>query len=159
MAHLFYNNALPIVSEYTQCSNLDDLLFGDQCKQISLLEKCRIAVTNTQAVAYQHSSSHVILHRDIKTENIILTDSLETVKLCDLGITKRLIVNSSATMYAQGMQPGTLIFQSPETLLDIASASTQSDVWGMSGTIVELFNETLIWDLQYDEDEAQHSSV
>ena len=159
VAHSFDNNAFHIVSEYTQCSNVDDLLFADQCKQISLPKKCCIAEKITQAAAYMHNSSHVILHRDIMSENIILTDTLETMQLCDLGISKLLKVNSSATTYAQGMKPGTLIFQSPEILLDNASAPKQSDVSGMLGTIVELFRKTPIWDLQYGQEEAEHSSV
>lgn len=100
MGYSIYNNALHIVSEYIKGSNLDDLLSGDQCQQITFFKKCYIAEKISQAVAYLHNSSPIILHRDFKPENIILSESLEVVKLCDLGISKLLTINSSATTYA-----------------------------------------------------------
>ncbi|XP_060572655.1 probable serine/threonine-protein kinase DDB_G0267514 [Ruditapes philippinarum] len=103
MGYSVYNNALHIVSEYIKGSNLDDLLFGDRCQQIPLLKKCHIAEKICQAVAYLHNSSTIILHRDLKPENIIVSESLAVVKFCDLGISKLLTINSSATTYAPGM--------------------------------------------------------
>ncbi|XP_060561002.1 uncharacterized protein LOC132720799 [Ruditapes philippinarum] len=160
MGYSVYNNALHIVSEYIKESILDDLLFGDRCQQIPLLKKCHIAEKISQAVAYLHNSSPIILHRDLKPENIIVSESLEVVKLCDLGISKLLTINSSATTYAPGMQPGTLIFQAPEILLGNRPASTKSDVWGMAGTLAELFSECPMWGLQEeDEEENERSAV
>ncbi|XP_060608249.1 uncharacterized protein LOC132760317 [Ruditapes philippinarum] len=100
------------------------------------------------------ANSPIILHRDLKPENIIVSESLEVVKLCYLGISKLLTINSSATTYAPGMQPGTLIFQAPEILLGSRPASTKSDVWGMAGTLAELFSECPMWGLQ-EEDEKK----
>lgn len=62
-------------------------------------------------------------------------------------------------MHPPGMQPGTLIFQAPEILLGNTPASTKSDVWGMAGTLAELFSESPMWGLQEEDEEENKMSA
>lgn len=73
---------LCIITEYVPCGSLFDLLHRHK-RYLSLHQVVRIAREITCAMAYLHSRS--ILHCDLKSSNILLTE-IGSVKICDFGL-------------------------------------------------------------------------
>merc|ERR1711916_190292 len=74
---------------------------------------------------------HPIIHRDLKSSNIVLDDSLNA-KICDFGLAR--VKASNATMTATG---GTVAWMAPELLLD-GAFSEGSDVYAYAIVLHEL---------------------
>ncbi|KAG0239884.1 hypothetical protein BGW41_007464, partial [Actinomortierella wolfii] len=85
----------------------------------------RIAHEIARGLEYIHS--HDILHRDLKTANVLLTRFME-VKLCDFGLAKVKTLSSSKSTTSF---KGTLRWAAPETLELKARYSTKSDVYAL----------------------------
>lgn len=74
----------------------------------------------TEALNYLHQ--HRIIHRDVKPQNVLVSDCLSTLKLIDFNVARRLEEGGSLTM------TGTAQYAAPEVLLG-QSASDGVDVW------------------------------
>ena len=61
---------------------------GGGRRVLSDVEVATIALEVCRGVAYLHGRNPAIIHRDIKSHNILLNRHLSAVKLCDLGIAK-----------------------------------------------------------------------
>lgn len=64
-------------------------------------------------VAIQHIQANGIFHRDLKLDNILLTDN-DDVRICDFGLSRRFQVSSGTRPESPS---GTLLFMPPETHL------------------------------------------
>ena len=102
-----------------------------------------------------HSRRPLILHRDIKPENIVLSKCLSVAKLCDMGLSKFKSMTTVNTTMAGGSatQPGTTAYKAPEVFLSNSSASTSTDIWSLSATLVELLTDEMIWENTNDTEE------
>ncbi|ODQ81367.1 hypothetical protein BABINDRAFT_20540, partial [Babjeviella inositovora NRRL Y-12698] len=78
-------------------------------------------------------AAKVIIHRDIKPDNIFLTNNSETVKLGDFGLAKML---NSQQEFAK-TYVGTPYYMSPEVLVD-APYSPVCDIWSLGCVIYEM---------------------
>ncbi|KAG0221548.1 hypothetical protein BGW41_006685, partial [Actinomortierella wolfii] len=104
--------------------------------------KNRIAHEIARGLQYIHS--YDILHRDLKTANVLLTRFME-VKLCDFGLAK---VKSLSSSKSTTSFKGTLRWAAPETLELRPQYSTKSDVyalgmvmWAMAANRPEPFDD------------------
>ena len=84
-------------------------------------------------LAMKHVHDHKVLHRDIKTQNIFLTDGGSIVKLGDFGISRVL----SGTMDKARTHVGTPYYMSPE-ICKGAPYDQKSDVWSLGCVLYEL---------------------
>ncbi|KAK7468188.1 hypothetical protein BaRGS_00036601 [Batillaria attramentaria] len=124
------DKALMIVMEYAQGGTLLEYL---QSRNGNLLEEEEILKFFAQMVlSLQHVHSKQILHRDLKTQNILLDKKKEIVKIGDFGISKVLSSKSKAYTVV-----GTPCYISPE-LCEGKPYNQKSDIWALGCVLYEL---------------------
>ena len=128
-----------IVMEYVPGRLLSDLLRdGVPTPDAALRYGIQIAE------ALSHAHQHGIVHRDLKSSNIIITGDDRPVIL-DFGLAKRLAGGDEAyetTLTAAHVLAGTLSHMAPEVLLG-GQPDVRSDVWALGVVLYELVNGEL----------------
>ncbi|ETO65900.1 TKL protein kinase [Phytophthora nicotianae P1976] len=74
------------------------------------LDKARIALQTAQALTYLHSLDPTVLHRDLKSRNILLTSELDA-KVSDFGVARKYSFTSMTAAV------GTSLWMAPEVML------------------------------------------
>ena len=116
-----------IVMEYVEGGNLKDAIVG---KALTSWEgKTQIAKDISLGLAYIHSQG--IIHCDIKSSNILLTDHKEA-KICDFGL---------AMKVGESGGGGTLQWMAPELLQDPPQHTAKSDVYALGMVMWEMASE------------------
>jgi serine/threonine protein kinase/tetratricopeptide (TPR) repeat protein len=94
------------------------------------------------AEALAHAHERGVLHRDLKTSNIVMTPA-GRAKVLDFGLAKRFAPGVDATtatthaMTVTGTHAGTPAYMAPEQLRGLA-ADVRSDVWALGVVLYEL---------------------
>ena len=93
------------------------------------------------ADALEHAHCHGIIHRDLKSLNVVVDETGKAIVL-DFGLAKRILpieTNASrdSTVTAHGALAGTLSHMAPEVLLG-GQADARSDVWALGVLLYEL---------------------
>jgi len=102
--------------------------------RLSIAERLRLFLQVCGAVSYAHQ--HLIVHRDIKPVNILVTAD-GAPKLLDFGIAKVLQADDDATATATGLRMLTPEYASPEQV-EGRHVTTVSDVYSLGVTLYEL---------------------
>ena len=76
---------LCIVSELFPGGSIHDLLFRRK-RPLNTEQRYRIAVSVARGMYYLHSSSPQILHRDLKSSNVLVDESVNRIAICDFGL-------------------------------------------------------------------------
>lgn len=80
--------------EYMGGGTLADLvqrqMLTPQYKIYSLIDALRWSIQISSALAYLHNSKPMLIHRDLKPDNIMLTKDLVSAKLIDFGLHSRI---------------------------------------------------------------------
>ncbi|HEX6898923.1 MAG TPA: protein kinase [Thermoanaerobaculia bacterium] len=123
-----------IVMEYVAGSTLFELL---RRGPLPLAEGLRIAVAVADGLAYAHRQG--VLHRDLKTENVLLTPEGEA-KIADFGIARRLFAGDgeSGTLTQAGAVLGTPRAMSPEQVCG-DPLDARSDLFSLGVLLYEVF--------------------
>ncbi len=93
---------------------LSDALYGGRDKaalQLSASQRLAIAHGVASGLRYCHTQVPPVLHRDLKPGNVLLSEDLRTIKLCDFG-SARALANASAMT----LGVGTTQYMAPEVL-------------------------------------------
>ena len=131
-------NNLPIMVMELMDESLASLI--QKQKAIETKTKLSILHDVSLGLSYLHSQSQPIAHRDLSSNNVLLTTHL-VAKISDLGIARVLKTNTSSrkTRSKLTQAPGTLDFMAPETLYDDPVYSTSIDVFSFAGIALHLF--------------------
>jgi serine/threonine protein kinase len=100
---------------------------------LSLDETCEIIRQAASALESAHAVG--IIHRDVKPENIFLTQNNGRllIKLLDFGVAKVDELGADAIhLTGPGLSVGTPLYMSPEQLLDARTVDARCDVWSLA---------------------------
>ncbi|GLT31923.1 hypothetical protein SLA2020_066220 [Shorea laevis] len=124
-----------LVYEYVPNRSLDHFIFDDKkTTPLSWQQRFNIIVGTAQGLAYLHGGSHVrIIHRDIKSSNILLDEDL-TPKIADFGLARCLAPDR--THLSTGVA-GTLGYMAPEYLVR-GQLSEKADVYSFGVLVLEI---------------------
>ncbi|KAH8366898.1 hypothetical protein KR200_010802, partial [Drosophila serrata] len=101
-----------LLMEYLEEGSLHDFLHGDNQREYTVEEAVRWAKQCVAALVHLHSMEpKPVLHRDIKPQNMLLTDMFGRLKICDFGTATDL-----ATYLSQ--MKGTPAYMAPEVYKD-----------------------------------------
>ncbi|HKT58436.1 MAG TPA: serine/threonine-protein kinase [Gemmatimonadales bacterium] len=103
-------------------------------QRLSIAERLQVFLQVCGAVSYAHQ--HLIVHRDIKPVNILVTAD-GAPKLLDFGIAKVLQADDDSTATATGLRMLTPEYASPEQV-EGRHATTVSDVYSLGVVLYEL---------------------
>jgi len=97
------------------------------------------------ADAMAHAHEHGVIHRDLKSPNVIIT-GLGRVKVLDFGLAKHMTpgeislqTKSISTLTSEGAIVGTMHYMAPE-LFRGESADARSDIWALGVILYEMVN-------------------
>lgn len=128
-------NELMLVMEYHENGSLEDLL-REKGVKLSRGNVVQIALDIAEGLKYLHEQK--IIHRDLKSANVLLFDNKTRAKLTDFG-TARIFSNSSkATTII-----GTLGFMAPEVFED-KPYNSKADVYSFGVVIYHMLTNTIL---------------
>ncbi len=132
-----------MVMEFVDGEPLNKILFRE--KRIGIRKACEIVLQVAEALHYIHKQN--VVHCDIKTENILISEedhegkrSKMIAKLLDFGLARSLIASRASTSLS-----GTPHYVAPERIRG-APASPASDVYGVGILLYELICGAVPWD-------------
>ncbi|KAL6847360.1 hypothetical protein ACP4OV_023213 [Aristida adscensionis] len=128
---------LALVFEYMHGGNLDDRLRGEASATAPLAwhQRLKIALNSAQGLEYLHKSCQPpLIHRDVKTKNILLSEDLEA-KIADFGLMKAFADEFRTHITTQ--PAGTLGYLDPE-YYNTSQLSEKSDVYSFGVVLLEL---------------------
>lgn len=128
-----------IVMEYIK-SSLDQLLNVKEHPHFPWPTRIKIAIDIAKALKYLHSRTPPILHRDLKSMNVLIDEKFHA-KICDFGQSKL----KEATAQAPQMTGyvGTARWKAPELLLPQNKPTEKSDIFSFGMLLWELATRKL----------------
>ncbi|KAI9201799.1 serine/threonine-protein kinase ppk30 [Polychytrium aggregatum] len=136
-----------ILMEYCPGGRLVDYLNARLPRRLNEMEVLTIFSDICEGVAYMHMQSPVIVHRDLKVENVLVSKS-GTYKLCDFGSATTQLVPPGAQLKAQEIQKledeiskfTTLQYRSPEMcdLYQKRGLTEKLDIWALGVLLYKL---------------------
>jgi eukaryotic-like serine/threonine-protein kinase len=122
-----------VAMEYVHGSTLDKY-----CQRSSLLDFKRVAeILQTVCVALDYAQQHGVIHRDIKPDNILLTENLEP-KVSDFG--SALNLENAKVSQVEGV--GSPAYMSPEQIQG-EKLSSHSDMFSLGMVLYKMLTGTL----------------
>ncbi|XP_031116721.1 putative leucine-rich repeat receptor-like protein kinase At2g19210 [Ipomoea triloba] len=126
-----------LVYEYMANGNLRDFLLEKSSHVLSWIERLQIAVDAAQGLDYLHNGCKPpIIHRDVKTTNILLNEKLQA-KLSDFGLSRVFTIEDGS--YVSTRVVGTPGYLDPE-YYESHRLTEKSDVYNFGIVILELIS-------------------
>ncbi|KAL3731427.1 hypothetical protein ACJRO7_028324 [Eucalyptus globulus] len=149
-----HSRELLLVYEYIPNGTVADHLQGERAKQDPLPWRTRIsiAIETATALAYLHASD--IIHRDVKTNNILLDNNF-CVKVADFGLSRLFPNNVSHVSTAPQGTPG---YVDPE-YHQYYQLTEKSDVYSFGVVLVELISSMPAVDISRDRHEINLANL
>ncbi len=120
------------VMPFVEGESLGDLMEREH--QQPLLDAVRIA--REVAEALHHAHGHGMMHRDIKPDNIMITDGHAVVT--DFGIARAVDVAAGEKLTQTGMVLGTPAYMSPEQVSADGALDGRTDVYSLGCVLYEM---------------------
>jgi serine/threonine protein kinase len=128
-----HNGSVWIASKYCKLGSLTDLIL--RYEYLNEFQIAFIAKQILSALQYMHEECH-ILHLDIKSDNILLTEEYQTL-ITDFGVSQQL-EHKDATF---DEMRGTPYWMAPEVIGEHVEFSSKADIWSFGIVLWELMNQ------------------
>ena len=132
-----------LVMEYMPGGSLFNLLHSPNALPMAIRHRIALDVAKGLAFLHQHPP-HGILHRDLKSQNVLLTEYLRA-KLADFGLSKVRVESSRSQAYAQSSNKivGTIPWMAPECFGIRPKYSEKSDMYAYGMVLWELISRRI----------------
>ncbi|KAK0574284.1 hypothetical protein LWI29_021034 [Acer saccharum] len=149
-----HSQGLLLVYEFIPNGTVADHLHGDQANPCLLTWPTRmnIAIETASALAYLHASD--IIHRDVKTNNILLDNNF-CVKVADFGLSRLFPTNVTHVSTAPQGTPG---YVDPE-YQKCYQLTDKSDVYSFGVVLIELISSMSAIDISRHKDEINLANL
>ncbi|XP_042465207.1 probable LRR receptor-like serine/threonine-protein kinase At1g05700 [Zingiber officinale] len=130
-------NHLALVYEFMSQGTLQDHLRGraNSARALSWRQRLQMAIDSARGLEYLHKGCKPpLVHRDVKSGNILLSETLEA-KLADFGLSKAFL--SETNSHISTVVMGTPGYLDPE-YYNTSQLSEQSDVYSFGVVLLEL---------------------
>lgn len=143
-----------LVYEYIPNGTLAEHLQGHRETRLTWVRRVSIALETAQALAYLHSLSPPIYHRDVKSSNILL-DFDFTTKVADFGLSRLVLTDDS---HISTVPQGTPGYVDPEYHQNFR-LSEKSDVYSFGVVLVEILTAKKAVDFSRDKTEINLANL
>ncbi|KAE8691352.1 Calmodulin-binding receptor-like cytoplasmic kinase 3 [Hibiscus syriacus] len=125
-----------IITEYVPNGTLRDHLDGHRGKILDFNQRLEIAIDVAHGLTYlHHYAEKQIIHRDVKSSNILLTESMRA-KVADFGFARLGPMDSDQTHISTKVK-GTVGYLDPE-YMKTYQLNTKSDVYSFGILLIEI---------------------
>ena len=132
---------LPIMVMELMDTSLTSFIENNQSK-IAINTKLSILHDVSLGLTYLHGRRPVVIHRDLSSNNVLLSKGHIVAKISDLGTAKMMRADSKQTKSRLTTAPGTLHFMPPEALDEEDPIyGTPVDVFSFAVVSLHLFSE------------------
>lgn len=139
-----------LVYEYMPNGSLAKLLHGNNAMPLDWNTRYKIAVETGQGLSYLHHDCRLaILHRDVKSGNILLDSNFEA-RVADFGLAK--LLHLSGTSECMSSVAGTFGYIAPEYAYTM-KVDEKSDVYSFGVVLLELITgKKAVGESEFEED-------
>eukprot|EP00253_Pinus_taeda_P012476 PITA_12476 len=150
LAFCFNHDTNLLVYEYMPNGSLAKLLHGNNAMPLDWNTRYKIAVETAQGLSYLHHDCRLpILHRDIKSGNILLDSNFEA-RVADFGLAK--LLHLSGTSEYMSSVAGTFGYIAPEYAYTM-KVDEKSDVYSFGVVLLELITgKKAVGESEFEED-------
>ena len=125
-----------------------ELLVGDDLEvhlrkadgPLSVSEALRLMIQACEGLGAAHEQG--VIHRDIKPQNLFVTEGGKRFKIMDFGIAK---VTNSASVSVTGVRVGTPSYMAPEQIQGGVDVGPAADIYALGGVMYELLTGTPVF--------------
>jgi hypothetical protein len=96
-----------------------------------------LSISRQIASALEHAREKHIVHRDVKPENILVTNE-GVAKLTDFGLAKSILMSGLSGLTRPGEGMGTLPYMPPEQIENAVEADHRSDIYSLGATLYHM---------------------
>ncbi|KAG0245058.1 hypothetical protein BGW41_004315 [Actinomortierella wolfii] len=129
------NGRLAFIMEYAESHSLQKVIYSQT--RLEWLIKEKITQGIVRGLAHIHSEG--IIHRDLKSGNVLLTKHMEP-KLCDFGLAT--VKSFSTTKVVDEKPKGTVRWMAPELFVANPIYNTKTDIYALGWIMWELATNT-----------------
>ncbi|XP_047942394.1 calmodulin-binding receptor-like cytoplasmic kinase 3 [Salvia hispanica] len=150
LGYLEKGNERLIITEYVPNGTLREYLDGNKGKILDFNQRLEIAIDVAHGLTYLHLyAEKQIIHRDVKSSNILLTESLRA-KVADFGFAK--LGDDADKTHVSTKVKGTVGYLDPE-YMKTYQLTTKSDVYSFGILLIEILTGRRPVDLKRVPDE------
>jgi non-specific serine/threonine protein kinase len=132
-----------IAMEYVEGKTLKDIVGATGRSPLQMQDIIQYTIQIAEALKAAHAKG--IIHRDIKSENIMVTETGQ-VKVMDFGLAR---MRGSVKLTKSGSTKGTAAYMSPEQFQK-ADVDHRTDIWSFGVVLYEMLTDRLPFEGEYE---------